>query len=98
MKKARSPRPIEVLRPQARRRDRPPPSHWPRTDLKVIQQMLGHSSIVTTADTYTSVLPETAQATADMVIKAARCTSRFHISRGRRFGARATDREVPLRP
>jgi integrase len=47
-----------------------------RTDLKVIQQMLGHSSIVTTADTYTSVLPETAhraaQATADMVMKAAR--------------------------
>ena len=46
-----------------------------RTDLKVIQQMLGHSSIVTTADTL-SVLPETAhraaQATADMVIKAAR--------------------------
>ena len=45
------------------------------TDLKVIQQMLGHSSIVTTADTYTSVLPETAhraaQATADLVIKAA---------------------------
>jgi integrase len=47
-----------------------------RTDLKVIQQMLGPSSIVTTADTYTSVLPETAhraaQATADMVTKAAR--------------------------
>jgi integrase len=47
-----------------------------RTDLKVIQQMLGHSSIVTTADTYTSVLPETphraAQATADMIMKAAR--------------------------
>jgi integrase len=45
-------------------------------DLKVIQQMLGHSSIVITADTYTSVLPEAAhraaQATADMVIKAAR--------------------------
>jgi hypothetical protein len=37
--------------------------------------MLGHSSIITTADTYISVLPETAhraaQATADMVIKAA---------------------------
>jgi integrase len=47
-----------------------------RTDLRVIRQMLGHSSIVTTADTYTSVLPKTAhraaQATADMVMKAAR--------------------------
>jgi hypothetical protein len=47
-----------------------------RIDLKVIQQMLGHSSIVTTADTYTSVLPEAAQraaqATADMIIAAAR--------------------------
>lgn len=46
------------------------------TDLKIIQQMLGHSSIVTTADTYTCVLPEAAhraaQATADTVIKAAR--------------------------
>jgi integrase len=46
------------------------------TDLKVIQQMLGHSSIVTTADTYTSVLPEAAhraaQATADLIIEAAR--------------------------
>jgi integrase len=26
----------------------------PHTDLKVIRQMLGHSSIVTTADTYTN--------------------------------------------
>ena len=38
--------------------------------------MLGHSSIVTTADTYISVLPEAAhraaQATADMIIEAAR--------------------------
>src|SRR5258707_2838525 len=53
-----------------------PTSLASHTDLKVIQQMLGHSSIVTTADTYTSVLPETAhraaQATADMVINAAR--------------------------
>jgi integrase len=44
-------------------------------DLKVIQQMLGHSSIITTADTYTSVLPDVAhraaQATADMVTRAA---------------------------
>ena len=38
--------------------------------------MLGHSSIVTTADTHTSALPETAhraaQATADMLMTAAR--------------------------
>jgi integrase len=64
-----------------------------RTDLKVIQQMLGHSSIVTTADTYTSVLPETAhraaQATADMVIKAARSVP------GARPGG-ATVTHVPL--
>ncbi|HEY4463957.1 MAG TPA: hypothetical protein VGN41_14935, partial [Streptosporangiaceae bacterium] len=60
-----------------------------RTDLKVIQQMLGHSSIVTTADTYTSVLPETAhraaQATADMVVKPART-----VLGARRGGAAVT--------
>jgi integrase len=62
------------------------------TDLKVIQQMLGHSSIVTTADTYTSVLPEAAhraaQATADMVIKAARSAP----------GARSSEATVPHVP
>ena len=49
--------------------------------------MLGHSSIVTTADTYTSVLPETAhraaQATADMIMKAAKTIP------GTRLGAAA---------
>jgi integrase len=54
------------------------------TDLKIIQQMLGHSSIVTTADTYTSVLPEAAhraaQATADMVMKAARTVPGARLS------------------
>ena len=35
------------------------------TDLKVVQDQLGHSSITLTADTYTSVLPETARAAAD---------------------------------
>ncbi|GAA1646495.1 tyrosine-type recombinase/integrase [Catellatospora bangladeshensis] len=46
------------------------------TDLKIIQHMLGHASIVTTADTYTSVLPEVAhlaaQAVADLILSAAR--------------------------
>jgi integrase len=34
-------------------------------DLKVVQDQLGHSTIVVTADTYTSVLPETAHAAAE---------------------------------
>jgi hypothetical protein len=34
-------------------------------DLKAIQDMLGHASIVLTGDTYTSVLPEVARQTAD---------------------------------
>jgi hypothetical protein len=33
----------------------------------VIQAMLGHASIILTADTYTSVLPDLARATADAV-------------------------------
>ncbi|MEV4086225.1 tyrosine-type recombinase/integrase, partial [Nonomuraea fuscirosea] len=46
-----------------------------RTDLKVVQAMLGHASIVLTADTYVSVLPEVAhqaaQKTVRLVLKAA---------------------------
>jgi integrase len=33
--------------------------------LKVVQEMLGHSSITITADTYTSVLPQVAHAAAE---------------------------------
>ena len=36
-----------------------------RADLKTVSEMLGHSSIVITADTYTSVLPEHARAAAE---------------------------------
>jgi integrase len=36
-------------------------------DLKVIQAMLGHASIVLTADTYTSVLPDVARWTAEAI-------------------------------
>lgn len=36
-------------------------------ELKVVQDMLGHSSIVLTADTYTSVLPEVAHQAAEKV-------------------------------
>ncbi|MEV4359380.1 hypothetical protein [Nonomuraea sp. NPDC049625] len=45
------------------------------TDLKVVQAMLGRASIVLTADTYVSVLPEAArqaaQETAQLVLNAA---------------------------
>ncbi|MCO6007032.1 site-specific integrase [Actinoallomurus purpureus] len=45
-------------------------------DLRVVQEMLGHSSIVLTADTYTSVLPDVAHAAAEkvatLIIKAGR--------------------------
>ncbi|MET9245604.1 tyrosine-type recombinase/integrase [Nonomuraea sp. NPDC003709] len=45
------------------------------TDLKVVQAMLGHASIVLTADTYVSVLPKVAhkaaQETARLVLRAA---------------------------
>jgi len=34
------------------------------TDLKIVQEMLGHSTITLTADTYTSVLPELARTAA----------------------------------
>ncbi len=45
-------------------------------DLKTVQAMLGHSTIVTTADIYTSVLPalqrDAAAAIAALVLKSAR--------------------------
>ncbi|MGW7442029.1 tyrosine-type recombinase/integrase [Kitasatospora sp. NPDC054795] len=67
------------------------------SDLKVIQAQLGHSTIMTTADTYTSVLPETAhlsaEATARVVIDAAR-----KLSRGIRYQPRPHKRRTEARP
>jgi hypothetical protein len=42
------------------------------TDLRVIQRMLGHSSVVTTTDTDTSVLPEVAHTAAQASAKVGR--------------------------
>jgi hypothetical protein len=39
------------------------------SDALAIQDMLGHASIVLTADTYTSVLPEVARRTADGIAR-----------------------------
>ncbi|MGW8437668.1 tyrosine-type recombinase/integrase [Nocardiopsis sp. NPDC055879] len=41
-------------------------------DLKTVQAMLGHASIVLTADTYTSVLPKVAHEAAALVLRDAR--------------------------
>ena len=57
-----------------------PAGRCPGNDLKTVQTMLGHASIVLTADTYTSVLPDlahhTAEATARHVHTSAATTSR----------------------
>ncbi|TYB54731.1 site-specific integrase [Nonomuraea sp. PA05] len=51
-----------------------------QVDLRTVQGQLGHASIVLTADTYTSVLPElyheAAEATARLVLTTARTTAR----------------------
>ncbi|WP_233617616.1 tyrosine-type recombinase/integrase [Actinomadura sp. WAC 06369] len=61
-------------------------------ELKVVQDMLGHSSIVLTADTYTSVLPEVAhraaEKTAKHVMKAGRLIPGTNRVRRRDTGRR----------
>ncbi|GAA2277828.1 hypothetical protein GCM10010402_38010 [Actinomadura luteofluorescens] len=70
-------------------------------ELKVVQEMLGHSSIVLTADTYTSVLPQVAhtaaEKTAALLMHAAGIVPSTNRRRGKgpasRSGTpRATDR------
>ncbi|HEV2633817.1 MAG TPA: tyrosine-type recombinase/integrase [Actinocrinis sp.] len=56
-------------------------------DLKVVSTMLGHSSIQLTADTYTSVLPDTAhkaaEDTATLLAEVGKKTRRWHHGRPR---------------
>ncbi|MFG2058514.1 tyrosine-type recombinase/integrase [Micromonospora sp. NPDC048930] len=63
-------------------------AHEAGADLKTVQDLLGHASIVTTADTYTSVLPyaqrRCADATARLVLAAARRTREKIRKRARR--------------
>lgn len=79
-------------------------AHLAGTDLKTIQDQLGHSSIVLTADTYTSVLPaaqyKAAEATARLVLDAAR-NDRDKIAvvgRQIRVEARKYQKVSPLTP
>jgi integrase len=64
-------------------------------DLRIVQEMLGHSSIVLTADTYTSVLPQVAHAAAEkvaaLIVRAGRLVPGTRRHR-RRQGTRARRR------
>ena len=65
-------------------------------ELKVVQDMMGHASIVLTADTYTSVLPEVARTAAEqvasLILKAGRLVP------GTRRPRRAATNAVSARP
>ncbi|GAA2702864.1 tyrosine-type recombinase/integrase [Micromonospora olivasterospora] len=68
-------------------------AHEAGADLKTVQDLLGHASILTTADTYTTVLPPAqrhcAEATARLVLAAARRTrERIRKTAGRNRPAR----------
>jgi integrase len=63
------------------------------TDLKVVQDQLGHSTIVLTADTYTSVLPETARTAAEAT--AALLFPARHARRGKPTARRFRKQPLP---
>jgi hypothetical protein len=63
-------------------------------DLKVVQDQLGHSTVVLTADTYTSVLPETARAAAEDTAALLFPVGRRPAAGGKPAGPRA--RKPPL--
>jgi hypothetical protein len=67
-------------------------------ELKVVQDTLGHDSIVLTADTNTSLMPclahQTAKATAALVLQAAHRTSSKIRGRSRRSRSRYGPKKV----
>jgi hypothetical protein len=67
------------------------------TDLKIVQDQLGHSTITLTADTYTSVLPETARAAADSTAALLFPASARHAAREQPGSRRAGSQPVPAR-
>jgi len=65
------------------------------TDLKVVQDQLGHSTIVVTADTYTSVLPETARSAAELTAALLFPARRAAARRGRPAARRFRRQHLP---
>jgi integrase len=70
-------------------------------DLKVIQDQLGHSSIVFTADTYVTVVPQvahgTAEAVAQLILRAGRCAPGQHRPRRKSSSRRVVVRTTTQR-
>ena len=62
-------------------------------DMKIVQDQLGHSTMILTADTYTSVLPETARAAAENT-----AALLFPTRAGRRHSEAQASRRVGRRP
>ncbi len=81
-------------------------AHAAGADLKTVQEQLGHTSIVLTADTYTSVLLDlhfkVAEATARLVLKAAACNPgrryRSKIGPPKSAAPDQSTRPEPVRP
>ncbi|WP_432981934.1 tyrosine-type recombinase/integrase [Dactylosporangium sp. CA-233914] len=80
-------------------------AHQAGADLKTVQDQLGHASIILTADTYTSVLPERQRrapaATAELVLTAARAVRKQMKKRRNEYGdhgARSATLGAPNRP
>jgi hypothetical protein len=75
-------------------------AHTAGADLKIVQDQLGHASIVLTADTYTTVLPaaqhKAAAATARLILTTARgLRARINRANGRPAGQRSPQRSTP---
>ncbi|SCE96086.1 Phage integrase family protein [Micromonospora echinospora] len=74
-------------------------AHQAGADLKTLQDLLGHSSIVITADTYTSVLPQVqrhcAGATAHLVLTAARRTRKKIKTKARKNRSTRRPKQLP---
>ncbi|MGY4739747.1 tyrosine-type recombinase/integrase [Streptomyces sp. ATMOS53] len=72
-------------------------AHEAGADLKDIQEMLGHSSITITADTYTSLLPEADPAIAEAAARLVPCARAISENTPLKRSLSPTTRSIPAR-